>query len=125
MIASSGGGIDLARLLLDLLVILAGAKVLAEVAERLKIPAVLGEILAGVLVGPSVLGLVHLDGSRGVSLAVIAEIGVLLLLLQVGMEMDLAELGKVGKASLLVALIGVAAPFLLSLIHISEPTRPY
>ena len=55
MIASSGGGIDLARLLLDLLVILAGAKVLAEVAERLKIPAVLGEILAGVLVGPSVL----------------------------------------------------------------------
>ena len=80
MIASSGGGIDLARLLLDLLVILAGAKVLAEVAERLKIPAVLGEILAGVLVGPSVLGLVHLDGSRGVSLAVIAELGGLLLL---------------------------------------------
>lgn len=112
MIASAGGGIDLARLLLDLLVILAGAKVLAEVAERLRIPAVLGEILAGVLVGPSVLGLVHLDGSRGVSLAVIAEIGVLLLLLQVGMEMDLAELGKVGKTSLLVALIGVAAPFL-------------
>ena len=112
MIASAGGVIDLAPLLLDLLVILAGAKVLAEVAERLKIPAVLGEILAGVLVGPSVLGLVHLDGSRGVSLAVIAEIGVLLLLLQVGMEMDLAELGKVGKASLLVALIGVAAPFL-------------
>ncbi len=111
MIASSAGGIDLARLLLDLLIIIGAAKVLAEVAERLKIPAVLGEILAGVAIGPSALGLIHLDDSRGVSLAVIAEIGVLLLLLQVGMEMDLKELGKVGKASLLVAIIGVAAPF--------------
>ena len=60
MIASSAeGGIDLARLLLDLLIIIGAAKVLAEIAERLKVPAVLGEILAGVLVGPSALGLIH------------------------------------------------------------------
>lgn len=112
MIASSAeGGIDLARLLLDLLIIIGAAKIFAEIAERLKVPAVLGEILAGVVIGPSALGLIHLDEARGVSIAVVAEIGVLLLLLQVGMEMDLAELGKVGKASLLVAFIGVAAPF--------------
>ena len=74
-------------------------------------PAVLGEILAGVLIGPSVLGLIELTGARGVSLGMLAEIGVLLLLLQVGMEMDLAELGKVGTASLLVAVIGVVVPF--------------
>lgn len=111
MIASAGSELDLARLLLDLLIVLAAAKLLAELAERLRVPAVIGEILAGVVVGPSVLGLVDLDGSRGVSLQMIAEIGVLLLLLQVGMEMDLRELGKVGTTSLLVAVIGVAAPF--------------
>ena len=60
----------------------------------------LGEIVAGIVVGPSVLGLVELRGDRGVSLGVVAEIGVLLLLVQVGMEMDLAELGRVGRASM-------------------------
>ena len=63
------------------------------------------------MIGPSVLGLVEVTGDRGVSIAVIAEIGVLLLLLQVGMEMDIGELSKVGKASLLVAVVGVALPF--------------
>lgn len=111
MIAASGAGVDLARLLLDLLIVLVAAKAAAEVAERLRVPAVLGEILAGVLVGPSVLGLVELGGERGVSLGMLAEIGVLLLLLQVGMEMDLGELGKVGRVSLLTAVVGVAAPF--------------
>lgn len=110
MIASTEA-VDLARLLLDLLIVLAAAKLAAELAERVKLPAVLGEILAGVAIGPSGFGLIALTDARGVSLAVFAEIGVLLLLLQVGMEMDLAELSKVGKASMLVAVIGVVVPF--------------
>ena len=105
--------VDLARLLLDLLIVVAAAKVAAEIVERLGIPAVLGEIVAGIVVGPSVLDLVQLGGERGVSLGVIAEIGVLLLLVQVGMEMDLAELGRVGRASMLVAVIGVVVPFVV------------
>ena len=104
-------GVDLARLLLDLLIVIGAAKLAAELAERMRIPAVLGEILAGVAIGPSGFGLVTLAGDRGVSLSLLAEIGVLLLLLQVGMEMDLKELGKVGKASLLVAIAGVVVPF--------------
>jgi Kef-type K+ transport system membrane component KefB/predicted amino acid-binding ACT domain protein len=104
--------VDLARLLLDLLIVLAAAKLAAEGAERFGVPAVLGEILAGIVIGPSVLGLVELTGARGVSLGVLAELGVLLLLVQVGMEMDLAELGRVGRASLVVALVGVAVPFI-------------
>ena len=111
MIVSTAEAIDLGRLLLDLLIILAAAKLGAELSERIHIPAVVGEIAAGVIIGPSVLNAVGLDGARGVSIAVIGEIGVLLLLLQVGMEMDLGELGKVGKASLMVAVIGIVIPF--------------
>jgi hypothetical protein len=92
--------VDLARLLLDLLIVLVAAKLAAEVAEHLRVPAVLGEIAAGIVIGPSVLGLIDLGDQRGISLAVLAEIGVLLLLLSVGMEMDLGELGKVGAASI-------------------------
>jgi Kef-type K+ transport system membrane component KefB len=105
------GQVDLARLLLDLLVVLVAAKLAAEVCDRIRVPAVLGEILAGILIGPSVLHLVELGGDRGVSIAVLAELGVLLLLVSVGMEMDLGELGKVGGAAMTVAVIGVVVPF--------------
>jgi Kef-type K+ transport system membrane component KefB/glycine cleavage system regulatory protein len=94
-------------MLLDLLLLLVAAKVAAEVAERIKVPAVLAEILAGVVLGPSVLGLV----GHGEVLVFLGELGVILLLLEVGLEMDLGELGAVGKASLLVAFAGVALPF--------------
>jgi Kef-type K+ transport system membrane component KefB len=92
--------------LLDILVVLVAAKVAAEIAERIGFPPVVAEILAGVVIGPSVLGLVgHED-----TLLVLGEIGVILLLLQVGMEMDLEELTAVGRSALSVALIGVAVP---------------
>jgi len=94
-------------ILLDILIVLVAAKVTAEVAERVGVPAVVGEILAGVVVGPSVLGLVE----PGEVLRTLGELGVILLLLQVGLEMDLGELGGVGKASLRVGLVGVALPF--------------
>ena len=101
---------DIASVLTDILVVLVAAKVAAEVAERLGVPAVVGEILAGILVGPSVLGLVS-GGDEVVR--TLGEIGVILLLLEVGMEMDLGELGRVGRASLLVAAVGVVVPMAL------------
>lgn len=110
MLAATGS-IDLARLLLDLLIVLVAAKIAGELAERMRVPAVLGEIAAGIVIGPSVLGIIELNGDRGVSIAFLAEIGVLLLLLSVGMEMDLGELGKVGATALTVAVIGVVVPF--------------
>jgi Kef-type K+ transport system membrane component KefB len=103
---------DIATVLTDILVVLVAAKVAAEVAERVGIPAVVGEIIAGVLVGPSVMNLV---GGHDEVLRTLGELGVILLLLEVGMEMDLGELGKVGRASLLVATVGVVVPMVLGI----------
>ncbi len=97
---------DVVEILLDILILLVAAKIAAEIAERIKVPAVVGEIVAGMLIGPSVFGLV---GETQV-LAALAELGVILLLLEVGMEMNIAELRAVGKASLLVATVGVVVP---------------
>lgn len=95
------------KVLLDILVVLLAAKTAAEAAERLHVPAVVGEIIAGIVIGPSALGLVHGDDV----LRVLAELGVILLLLDVGLEMDIAELTAVGRASLAVATVGVIVPF--------------
>lgn len=102
---------DVIEVLLDILVVLVAAKAAAEIAERIRVPAVVGEIVAGIVVGPSVLGLV----GNGDVLRTLGELGVVLLLLEVGMEMDLGELGKVGRVSLQVATIGVIAPLVLGL----------
>ena len=101
---------DVAEVLRDILVVLIAAKAAAELAERLGIPAVVGEIVAGILVGPSVLGFV--DGHDEV-LRTLGEIGVILLLLEVGLEMDIRELAKVGRGSMLVATVGVVCPLVL------------
>lgn len=98
---------DTSAILLDLFIVLVAAKLAAEASDRIGIPAVVGEILAGIVVGPSLLGLVGRDDEV---LKVLGEIGVILLLLDVGLEMDLGELRKVGRASMLVAVIGVVAP---------------
>jgi Kef-type K+ transport system membrane component KefB len=99
--------VDVTTVLVHILFVVVAAKVAAEASARLSVPAVVGEILAGVLIGPSVLGLVEHDDV----IRVLGELGVILLLLDVGMEMDLAELGAVGRASLSVATIGVVVPF--------------
>lgn len=97
---------DVNRILLDILVVLLAAKVAAEIADRVHIPAVVGEIVVGVIVGPSVLGWVHTSEA----LQTLAQLGVILLLLEVGLEMDLEELGGVGRAAVLVAFTGVIVP---------------
>jgi len=101
---------DIAEILRHILIVLVAAKVAAEVAERIGIPAVVGEIVAGILIGPSLLNAV---GGNDEVLRTLGEIGVILLLLDVGLEMDLGELSKVGRTSLLVAVVGVVAPMAL------------
>jgi Kef-type K+ transport system membrane component KefB len=101
-------GLDVGALLLAFACALIGAKLFGELAERAGQPAVLGELLAGAILGPSVLGLVPL--SHGVLL--LSEIGVILLLFEVGLETDIQELARVGGPALAVALAGMVLPFL-------------
>jgi Kef-type K+ transport system membrane component KefB len=110
-LAAAAEGVDVARFFLVLAAILLAAKLLGEAAERIGQPAVLGELLAGVLLGGSVLGVVPSGGVEAELIHVLAELGVLLLLFEIGLETDLREMFRVGPAALAVALIGIALPF--------------
>lgn len=93
-----------------LVAVLASARALGGLATALGQPAVLGELLAGVLLGGSVLGVVHPE-SEAVHL--LAELGVIVLLFAIGLETDIGQLMKVGGSSLAVAAVGVVLPFAL------------
>lgn len=98
---------DAAGVLTDLFVVLLAAKLGDELFKRLGQPALVGEILAGVIVGPSVLGLVEV----GEVLEVFAELGVIFLLFWVGLETRASEMLAVGRTALSVGVAGVALPF--------------
>jgi Kef-type K+ transport system membrane component KefB len=103
---------DSAGILLTLFLIFIAALVGGEIAQRLKLPAVVGEIAAGCAIGPSALGWVALpDIAVGTPRDVLAEIGVILLLFSVGLETRLDDLKKVGASAFLVGVLGVFIPF--------------
>ena len=104
-----------ARFLLILIAMLIVGKTGGEMAERVGQPAVLGELLGGVIVGGSVLGVVPTASGDAMAETVhlFAEIGVVILLFEVGLETDLKEMFRVGPAAAMVALVGVTVPFLL------------
>lgn len=109
MAAAVDGAMTVPQFLFILVAILVVAKVMGELAERIGQPAVLGELVAGVILGASVLGIVD---SGNAMIHLLAELGVILLLFQIGLETDLKRLISVGPASAVVALTGVAVPFL-------------
>lgn len=96
------------NVLLTLFIMIAAAKLMAEVFERLRQPAVAGEILAGVIIGP---GLLHLAAPSEIT-NTLAEIGVIFLLFNVGLETKPAAILKVGTRAALVAVLGVVVPLL-------------
>ncbi|MGH8171973.1 MAG: cation:proton antiporter [Rhodanobacteraceae bacterium] len=103
-----------AGILLTIFVIFVAAQVGAEIAQRIKLPGVVGEIVAGCLVGPSALGWITAEQiAPGTPLNVLAEIGVVLLLFSVGLETRLEDLRKVGRSAFLVGVLGVVLPFVL------------
>jgi Kef-type K+ transport system membrane component KefB len=100
---------DIHHFLQVLLIILVTARVFAELAARLGSMPVMGELVAGVVLGPSLLGWVEpFDAIR-----MLAEIGIILLLFEVGLETDLTRLRRSGGKSLVVAAGGLVFPFAL------------
>ncbi|NCB28351.1 MAG: cation:proton antiporter [Clostridia bacterium] len=94
------------RFLLVLGIILLSTKVLGLLSERVHMPQVVGALLAGILLGPSVLGMV----SETDFLTKTSEIGVIILMFSAGLDTELKELRKTGIASFIIALIGVIVP---------------
>jgi Kef-type K+ transport system membrane component KefB len=95
--------------LLQLLAILLAGRLLGETATLFGIPAVIGEVAAGIIIGPSLLGWVEPNQI----ILILAEIGIILLLFEVGLETDVGNLLKAGKKAVAVAIGGFLAPLLL------------
>jgi Kef-type K+ transport system membrane component KefB len=93
--------------LIQLVLILVSARIVGEVAAYFKVPSVIGELLAGILIGPSVLGIVDMS----LPIHLLAQLGIILLLFEVGLETDIGRLASAGMQSFLVAIAGVTLPF--------------
>lgn len=155
---AEAGSMVLAGVLLSLVVIYIASKLGGELSRLLDLPPVLGELVAGVVVGASALHLIVFPESGAIAadsqlmgllqwlgglspeavadvfrsqsevVSVLAELGVIILLFEIGLESDLRELQKVGYQAAIVAVVGVAAPFalgtagLMLLFHV--PTIP-
>ena len=100
-------------ILKDLAIIIIAAKLFGILARKCKAPQVVGEIIAGLLIGPSILGLVD----QSDFILQMAEIGVILLMFSAGLETDLKELMKTGPIAALIACAGVFIPLVLGALY--------
>jgi Kef-type K+ transport system membrane component KefB len=99
--------VEVGSIFLPLVLILLLARVFGEVAAWLKVPSVMGEMFAGIILGPSLLGWVEVNDV----IQALAEIGLILLLFEVGLDTDISRLAKRGFKASIVALGGFIAPF--------------
>ena len=102
-------------------ILLFSAKVMAELFLRLKLPIVLGELLAGIIIGPFALGAFFIYHEKPLmeiteELKLLGEIGALVILFMAGLEMTPKEFLKGGKAAFIVATAGVVVPFFAGLV---------
>ncbi len=111
---------DITVMFLSLAVLLGGARLAGELARKVRQPSVLGEILAGILLGPTVLGhflpaygswLFPKAGPAALGLSAIENVGVVLFLLVAGIEVDLSKVFRQGKRALSVSFFGIIIPF--------------
>ena len=101
---------EIVRLLLVLAAVLFVTRIMAVLAVKLGQPAILGEVLGGVLLGSSVLGLLN---PNELAIKTLAQLGLLILLFEIGLETDLRALTRVGAIAAIVAVVGVVLSFLL------------
>lgn len=121
--STSAGDDFITRLFWIIPVLLIAGKVSAEIFERMGQPGVLGELIAGALLGPSLLGVIPLEAADPVAgiVRVLAEIGVVVLLFEIGLGTDLKQLARVGAGATTIAVVGVVLPFLLGFLFWISP----
>ena len=100
------------KFLFDIAVILLSTKALGLVTKRFKLPQVVGALLAGLVLGPAVLNILHETDF----IQQLAELGVIVLMFTAGLETDIKELKKSGAASVVIALLGMIVPLILGFI---------
>ena len=94
--------------LLDVALIIVATKVLGLLTRKIEMPQVVGALLAGLALGPVGLNILH----ESEFLVQVSEIGVIILMYSAGLETDISELKKSGKASLVIAILGVLIPLI-------------
>ncbi len=113
------------HLLVQLSVMLLAARIFSEIARRLKQPGIVGEIIAGILLGPTVMGMIQpewftalfpTDSDSGVVLSGMVQVAVVMLLFIGGLEVDLHVVWQQGKVALVTSLFGLVIPFALGFI---------
>ncbi len=118
--AGPGSGPSEALLLLQIVLLILTGRLLGEALQRIGLPAVMGQLLTGILLGPSVFGLLWPEGQGAVfpdvpeqraMLDAVSQVGILLLLLLAGMETDISLVRKVKRAAASASLAGIALPF--------------
>lgn len=100
------------KFLFDIAVILLSTKALGLVTKRFKLPQVVGALLAGLVLGPAVLNILHETDF----IQQLAELGVIVLMFTAGLETDIKELKKSGVASVVIAILGMIVPLILGFI---------
>lgn len=117
---------NVTRFLVLLAVMLFVGKFSGELFERIGQPAVLGELVAGTLLGASVLGIIPTSPDDPLTevVTILAEIGVLVLLFEIGLETDLKQLVRVGRGAMSVAMVGVTLPLVFGILFWLSPLVP-
>jgi len=100
--------VETSSVLIDLLIVFAAGKIAGEIFEWLHQPAVIGELIAGIIIGPGLLGWV----SPGEVLSTVATMGVIILMFAVGLETRPSELFKVGARAMIVGCVGIVLPMI-------------
>src|SRR2546422_1830756 len=119
LVVGAAGGIDVARFFTVFAIMLLAGKFAGEAFERLGQPAVMGELLAGIALGAGFLEVIPIGAADPLTpvFQLLAQVGVVVLLFEIGLETDLKAMMRVGTAATAVAVVGVAVPFVLGFLY--------
>lgn len=99
----------LEQIFISIVILLAGARLLGEIFRRIGQPALGGELLAGIILGPTIFGLVQPNQD----LELVSTIAIFFVMLFIGLEMDLREIRRSGKAAFIISIVSLVVPFFI------------